>query len=265
MRNFNKAEHARLLKVAGELLTSGLPAHWISQKLGINYRTVINSTKPSMRTKLSHGTDRFQAVIKNYTYRQLNARGKEAQLAKELTEEWLGINRVTDMFGLLDMFVKNLFVPSYLPTHRGYRALLKEVLDEGPPSIESLWQEYLSILGRCLNDQFPLPKNLAELEERFTSFVADRCRNKIGPAWSEEAHQRIDKVLTQLLPREAQIINMRFAMGGETTASTLRKIEQNLGISAERIRQIEQKALQKLRLPVFRDALRHAIRTGGPI
>lgn len=52
----------------------------------------------------------------------------------------------------------------------------------------------------------------------------------------------------QKLPeREAQIVRMRFALGGVETPMTLREIGRELGISRERVRQLEHKAIDRLR------------------
>jgi RNA polymerase primary sigma factor len=55
-------------------------------------------------------------------------------------------------------------------------------------------------------------------------------------------------VLKTLTPREEKILKMRFGVGcaGE---HTLEEIGQSLAVSRERIRQIESKALGKLRHP----------------
>ena len=57
---------------------------------------------------------------------------------------------------------------------------------------------------------------------------------------------QIDKVLDTLTPREGKILRMRFGIGDET-AHTLEGIGRKLGVTRERIRQIEKKALGKLR------------------
>jgi RNA polymerase primary sigma factor len=68
----------------------------------------------------------------------------------------------------------------------------------------------------------------------------------------------IDNVLNTLEPREAQILRMRFGMGVESPM-TLQEIGKHFGLSKERIRQIESKAICKLRNPVRVKALREAL------
>ncbi len=55
-------------------------------------------------------------------------------------------------------------------------------------------------------------------------------------------------VLQTLLPREEQIVRMRFGIG-EGSESTLEQVGQRFSLTRERIRQIEAKALRKLRNP----------------
>ncbi len=56
------------------------------------------------------------------------------------------------------------------------------------------------------------------------------------------------KLLDTLSPREARVLRMRFGIGEEATR-TLHEVGEDLGVTRERIRQIESKALRKLRLP----------------
>ena len=60
--------------------------------------------------------------------------------------------------------------------------------------------------------------------------------------------QSIGEALAQLTPREQRILNMRFGIGG-APEQTLQEVAKVFGVTRERIRQIEAKALQKLRHP----------------
>ena len=59
------------------------------------------------------------------------------------------------------------------------------------------------------------------------------------------------KVLASLTPREEQVLGMRFGIG-EKSGHTLEEIAQKFSVTRERIRQIEAKALRKLRHPPSR-------------
>jgi RNA polymerase primary sigma factor len=62
----------------------------------------------------------------------------------------------------------------------------------------------------------------------------------------------VDKYLSQ---RDANIIKMRFGFDTETPA-TLEEIGQQFGLTRERVRQIEQRALRKLRVALMRNNIK---------
>ncbi len=61
--------------------------------------------------------------------------------------------------------------------------------------------------------------------------------------------EQTDQVLRTLTPREERVIKMRFGVG-EGSEHTLEEVGQSFAVTRERIRQIEAKALRKLRHPV---------------
>jgi RNA polymerase primary sigma factor len=65
---------------------------------------------------------------------------------------------------------------------------------------------------------------------------------------SADIANKTQKALATLSPREEKIIRMRFGIG-ERSEHTLEQVGQVYGITRERIRQIEAKALKKLRHP----------------
>ena len=60
---------------------------------------------------------------------------------------------------------------------------------------------------------------------------------------------RTRQVLSSLTPREEQVLRLRFGIG-EKTDHTLEEVGSRFSVTRERIRQIEAKALRKLRLSV---------------
>jgi len=66
--------------------------------------------------------------------------------------------------------------------------------------------------------------------------------------------ENIEEVLAALSPREAQVLRMRFGLSGER-AMTLEEVGSRFGVTRERIRQIEAKALRKLKHPSRRKKL----------
>ena len=61
-------------------------------------------------------------------------------------------------------------------------------------------------------------------------------------------HENLEEALSGLTDREAKVLQMRFGLNGSKPL-TLEEVGKNFGVTRERIRQIESKALRKLRHP----------------
>ncbi len=66
------------------------------------------------------------------------------------------------------------------------------------------------------------------------------------PALLHDLVEGLNKALSTLTAREEKLIRMRFGIG-ETSQHTLEELAQTFGLTRERVRQIEEKALRKLR------------------
>ena len=71
----------------------------------------------------------------------------------------------------------------------------------------------------------------------------------------EQLHNDLEQLLADLNTREAQVIRQRFGLDGETPR-TLNEIGAGMELSRERVRQIESRALLKLRQPQNRCRMR---------
>lgn len=71
------------------------------------------------------------------------------------------------------------------------------------------------------------------------------------------------EVLKTLSPREEKIVKMRFGLQ-DGSEHTLEEVGQNFAVTRERIRQIEAKALRKLRHPSRSHRLRNFLESGAP-
>jgi RNA polymerase primary sigma factor len=81
-----------------------------------------------------------------------------------------------------------------------------------------------------------------------------------SPSPSQTAYQnllaaKVEEILTTLSPRESRILRLRFGMENGT-AYTLEEVGEKFGLTRERIRQIEGKALRRLRHPMRSRQLR---------
>ncbi len=73
---------------------------------------------------------------------------------------------------------------------------------------------------------------------------------------NQELSERVKGILMTLSPREEKIIRLRFGIG-EDAEYTLEEIGKRFNVSRERIRQIEKKALNRLRHSSRREKLKH--------
>jgi RNA polymerase primary sigma factor len=88
-----------------------------------------------------------------------------------------------------------------------------------------------------------------EDDSHLGDFIEDK--NAVNPqdaVVSNNLAENCRRVLATLSPREAQVLKMRFGIG-ERSNHTLEEVGQDFDVTRERIRQIEAKALRKLRHP----------------
>ena len=83
------------------------------------------------------------------------------------------------------------------------------------------------------------------------SILADFVKDEKLPSPSKEAarvllRERLKEILKDLTPREQKILSMRFGLEDGVT-HTLQEVGEVFGVTRERIRQIEAKALEKIR------------------
>ncbi len=89
-----------------------------------------------------------------------------------------------------------------------------------------------------------------EEDSHLGDFIEDR--SILNPAESvtfSNLREITDEVLATLTPREEKVIKMRFGLGNTGSEHTLEEVGQHFAVTRERIRQIEAKALRKLRHP----------------
>ncbi len=88
-----------------------------------------------------------------------------------------------------------------------------------------------------------------EEDSHLGNFIEDK--NVINPSFAMSNLNLVNqtrKVLATLTPREEKVLRMRFGIG-EESHHTLEEVGQDFNVTRERIRQIEAKALRKLRHP----------------
>jgi RNA polymerase primary sigma factor len=84
-------------------------------------------------------------------------------------------------------------------------------------------------------------------EEVFDATEDRRSDEKECLAAAEQASVKVNRLLEYLEPREREIIRLRAGLEQGTDGMTLEKIGEKLGITKERVRQLNVRAMKKLR------------------
>ncbi len=95
-----------------------------------------------------------------------------------------------------------------------------------------------------------------EEDSQLGDFIEDvNSPSPMDEAETRNLKEETLKLLSTLTPREEKILRMRFGIG-EKSDHTLEEVGQDFNLTRERIRQIEAKALEKLRVPKRSESLR---------
>ena len=127
---------------------------------------------------------------------------------------------------------------------RGRSASVEEIADE-----VNIPESEVKRLLRIAYNPISLDATLGDGDGEFGDFIADRA--------AKQPHEIVDlqnlrsnlyKSMVDLTEREREIIILRFGIGGQSY--TLEEVGAKFGVTRERIRQIEAKALMKLQHPI---------------
>ena len=119
---------------------------------------------------------------------------------------------------------------------------IAEVLDIEPRKVQ--WM--LKVSWQPLSLERPVGE---EEDSELGSFIEDDSTpSPSQTAYQNLLHDKVEEVLATLTPREARILRLRFGLYNGRSY-TLEEVGQKFGLTRERIRQIEGKALRRLRHP----------------
>ena len=105
----------------------------------------------------------------------------------------------------------------------------------------------LEALDRLSREAISLESNVAGTEKRLEDFVPDQgALAPDGGIDDDRMRSGVGTLIGTLTPREQLILRLRYGLAGEEE-HTLEQIGQSLGLSRERVRQLEARALKKLR------------------
>ena len=109
-----------------------------------------------------------------------------------------------------------------------------------------------------INAQLKTNKKTMKVNEAEMRFLLDHDEPKLleDQYAEEQRDSMVEKMLSTLTPREQKVIKMRMGLGEYDHEHTLEECAVMFDVNRERIRQIEQKALRKMRHPSRCDDLR---------
>jgi RNA polymerase sigma factor (sigma-70 family) len=113
-------------------------------------------------------------------------------------------------------------------------------------------REILAIVNKPISLETPV----GDSDSQLADFIEDTTfGSPVNLVLDQDLAHNIARILGTLTEREEQVLRMRFGIGGEAV-HTLEEIGRGFHLSRERIRQIEVKALKKLRHPCRSRGLR---------
>ncbi|WP_420266593.1 sigma-70 family RNA polymerase sigma factor [Candidatus Magnetominusculus dajiuhuensis] len=102
---------------------------------------------------------------------------------------------------------------------------------------------------RAIQDPIALQTPVGDEDTELEDFIGDKnSPSPFSDAEKSEASEYVQKVLRTLSAKEEKVIRMRFGIGVDRD-HTLEEVGRHLSITRERVRQIEAKALRKLKHP----------------
>lgn len=137
---------------------------------------------------------------------------------------------------------------------KAIREIVQERGDE--PSAEevalkvNMPTEKVKAILRITKEPISLETPVGEEEDsQLRDLIEDReTPSPMDIAINDDLRERIEKLLCTLNSKEAEIIRKRFGIG-EDMPHTLEELGHEYGVTRERIRQIEMKAMRKLKHP----------------
>ena len=149
--------------------------------------------------------------------------------------------------------LKNLFFKVFyeLLKELGREPSAQEIADRADIPLDKA-QMVLTLAAQPVSLETPI----GEDEQRLGDFIEDdKASSPLEECSDKQLAQVTRSLLSTLQPREEKILRLRFGLDGQP-AETLEKIGKSFNVSKERIRQIEKKALRKLRNPNRQSSLR---------
>jgi RNA polymerase primary sigma factor len=156
---------------------------------------------------------------------------------------------------MIETINKLIRTSRYLVQEMGREPSPEEIAEKMEVPIDKV-RKVLRIAREPISLETPIGE---EDDSHLGDFIEDKTfMSPSDAAVNLNLSEQTRKVLTTLTPREEKVLRMRFGIG-EKSDHTLEEVGNDFDVTRERIRQIEAKALRKLRHPTRSRKLKHFI------
>jgi RNA polymerase primary sigma factor len=156
---------------------------------------------------------------------------------------------------MIETINKLIRTSRYLVQELGREPTPEEIADKMEFPLEKV-RKVLKIAKEPISLETPIGE---EEDSHLGDFIEDKkVTSPVDAVINLNLSEQTRKVLSTLTPREEKVLRMRFGIG-EKADHTLEEVGQDFAVTRERIRQIEAKALRKLRHPSRRKKLKSFI------
>lgn len=158
---------------------------------------------------------------------------------------------------MIETINKLIRTSRYLVQELGREPTPEEISEKMEFPVEKV-RKVLKIAKEPISLETPIGE---EEDSHLGDFIEDkRVASPVDAVINLNLSEQTRKALATLTPREEKVLRMRFGIG-EKADHTLEEVGQDFAVTRERIRQIEAKALRKLRHPSRRKELKSFIET----
>ncbi len=156
---------------------------------------------------------------------------------------------------MIETINKLIRTSRYLVQELGREPAPEEIAEKMEFPLEKV-RKVLKIAKEPISLETPIGE---EEDSHLGDFIEDKkVTSPVDAVINLNLSEQTRKVLSTLTPREEKVLRMRFGIG-EKADHTLEEVGQDFAVTRERIRQIEAKALRKLRHPSRRKKLKSFI------